>query len=222
MICYRPPVRAGGLFLRILNDPDWLIPPTWYHEPVPDDSQPLSDSEFRSLRGKLLLAEPALRDGIFSRAVILMTQHSRDGASGMILNRPTGKTVGDFLKKPEFDGIRHLPVHDGGPVTHDQLTFSSLWHTPKRGLQWVSRISLDDAIQQTHRPRRMVRAFLGYAGWSAGQLEDELKRNTWFVVSAPAELLGLPHDDTLWSVLMRRLSPLHRILAEAPANPFLN
>jgi len=189
---------------------------------VPDDFPPLPDSGFESLRGKLLLAEPGLRDGIFHRAVILLIQHTQEGATGLIINRPTGKNIEHFLKKPEFEPIRNLPVHDGGPVTHDQLTFSSLWQTPKRGLQWATRISLEEAIFQSHKPKRMVRAFLGYAGWSAGQLEDELKRHTWFVLPAPAGLLGMPHDDSLWAILMRRLSPLHRILAEAPVNPFLN
>lgn len=189
---------------------------------VPDADPRFSGAEFESLCGSLLLAEPSLRDGIFNRAVILILQHGPDGASGIILNHPTGKTIEHYLKKPEFEPLRHLPVHHGGPVIHDQLTFTSLWQTPKRGLQWANRISLEDAIAQSHRPKRMVRAFLGYAGWSAGQLEQELQRQTWFVLSPPPDLLGMTHDDSMWLALMRSMSPLHRILAEAPPNPFLN
>lgn len=189
---------------------------------MPDDIPPHPDHGFESLRGNLLLADPGLRDGIFCRSVILLIQHTPEVATGLILNRPTGKSIEHYLKTPEFEAIRHLQVHDGGPVTHDQLTFTSLWQTPKRGLQWTTRISLEEAVKQAHRPKRMVRAFLGYAGWSAGQLEDELKRNTWFVVPPPSGLLGMPHDESMWTSLMRQLSPLHRILAEAPPNPFLN
>jgi len=83
-------------------------------------------------------------------------------------------------------------------------------------------ISAKQAAEQARRPGRIVRAFIGYSGWSAGQLENELKRHSWFPVSPRADLLGHPHDRGLWAQLLRAMSPLHRILAEAPEDPFLN
>jgi putative transcriptional regulator len=175
------------------------------------------------LRGKLLLADPSLRDGTFNRSVILMTHHSPDdGAAGLILNHPTGKVLGDFLKGEEFASLRHLPVHQGGPVLHEQLTFSSFWWSKKLGLRWAMRISAKTAVEHAHKPGRVVRAFIGYSGWSAGQLENELQRQSWFTIAAHPDLLGQSHDHALWTQLMSRISPLHRILAEAPENPFLN
>lgn len=175
------------------------------------------------LQGKLLIADPSLRDGTFNRSVILLTNHTAaDGAFGLILNHPTGKVVGDFLKGEEFSSLRHLAVHQGGPVSSNQMTFSSFWWSKKLGLRWALRISAEDAVAHAHRPGRIVRAFIGYSGWSAGQLEGELRRNSWFPVKPEPDLLGHDHDRSLWHTLLRRLSPLHRILAEAPEDPYLN
>lgn len=175
------------------------------------------------LQGRLLLSDPSLRDGIFDKSVILLTDHSpSQGACGIILNHPTGKEVGDFLKGEEFSSIRHLAVHEGGPVSRDQLTFASFWWSRKLGLRWAFRISAKEAAEHARRPGRIVRAFIGYSGWSPGQLENELQRVSWFPVAPQADLLGHEHDLSLWADLLRRLSPLHRILAEAPANPLMN
>lgn len=176
-----------------------------------------------SLQGSFLLADPSLRDGIFNKSVILLTNHSADdGAHGLILNHPTGKVVGDLLSSEEFASLRHLAVHQGGPVSTDQLTFSSFWWNPKSGLRWAMRISAKEAVEHSHRPGRIVRAFIGYSGWSAGQLEGEITRNAWFTCPPKRDILGFPHDSSLWAAAMASISPLHRILAEAPDDPFLN
>lgn len=175
------------------------------------------------LQGKLLLADPSLRDGTFNRSVILLAEHKADeGAFGLILNHPTGKVVGDFLKGKEFAALSQLAVHEGGPVSRDQLTFSSFWWSRKQGLRWAIRISTKDAVMHSHKPGRIVRAFVGYSGWTAGQLENELRRSSWIAARPQPDLLGHDHDRGLWSELLRHLSPLHRILAEAPDDPFLN
>jgi putative transcriptional regulator len=153
----------------------------------------------------------------------LLHEHElSDGAVGLILNKPTGKMVGDFLKGEEFEGIRQLAVHEGGPVEPSQLTFSSFWWSKKLGLRWAARISAEQVLRHSAKPGRIVRAFLGYSGWSAGQLESELSRNSWISLSPPRDLLNHEHDKRLWAELLKGLSPLHRILAEAPEDPFLN
>jgi putative transcriptional regulator len=175
------------------------------------------------LQGKLLLADPSLRESTFSRSVILLAEHKVDqGAYGLILNHPTGKIVGDLLDEDEFLPLSQLPVHEGGPVDQDQLTFSSFWWSQKQGLRWSIRISAAEAIAQSSRPGRIVRAFIGHSGWTPGQLENELAHQSWIPTPPAAGLLGHPHDRSLWVELMRHLSPLHRILAEAPENPQLN
>lgn len=175
------------------------------------------------LKGQLLIADPSLRDGVFDRSVVLLTDHRHDqGASGLVLNHPIGKVVGDLLSSDEFSSLKHLAVHDGGPVAREQLTFSSFWWSRKTGLRWAIRISADQAAEHARKPGRIVRAFIGYSGWSAGQLENELRRSSWFPTGPSPDLLGHEHDRALWADLLRRLSPYHRILAEAPQDPQLN
>ena len=192
-----------------------------YGFPVPADPSK-SDSPIL-LRGSLLIADPSLRDGTFDRSVIVLTAHGPDdGAAGLILNHPTGRVVGDFLKDEEFAPLRHLAVHQGGPVMREQMTFASFWWSRKLGLRWAMRISAKQAAEHARRSGRIVRAFIGYSGWNPGQLETELKRHSWFPVSPRPNLLGQAHDRGLWAELLRGMSPLHRILAEAPEDPFLN
>ncbi len=185
-----------------------------------DPSKP--DSPLQ-LQGYLLLADPSLRDGIFDHSVILLADHSpADGAFGLILNHPTGRMVGDFVTDKDLGQLRRIPVHEGGPVGREHLTFSVFWWSKKSGLRWAIRISAEDAVKHAHRPGRIVRAFVGHSGWSPGQLEGELKRSSWITTRPAPELLGADHDRSLWYGILRHLSPFHRVLAEAPAKPLLN
>lgn len=169
------------------------------------------------------MADPSLRDGTFDQSVILISEHSpEDGAFGLILNQPTGKQVSDYLTAPEFAPLSRIPVFTGGPVAREQLTFSAFWWSRKEGLRWAVRISLEDAIKHAGRSGTIVRAFVGHSGWSPGQLEGELRRHSWFTTRPDSGLLGAEHDRHLWRGILRGMSPLHRILAEAPANPTLN
>lgn len=169
------------------------------------------------------MADPSLRDGIFDRAVVFLADHSAtEGAFGLILNRPTGHTVGELLPDLQFDPLRHVAVHFGGPVSREQLTFSAFWWNPGKGFRSAVRISAEDAVKRSKQPGTLVRAFVGYSGWSAGQLETELRRNAWIVTRPPGDVLALDHDKALWSQVLRHLSPFHRILAESPDDPFLN
>jgi len=186
---------------------------------MPESSQ--HEPQLR-LQGRVLLASPLLSDGIFDRSVIFLAEHDpKDGAFGLILNHPTGHTVGELLSGEEFEPLRHIAVHFGGPVANNNLTFSAFWWNKKR-LHSATRISADEAVRHAKRPGALVRAFAGYAGWSGGQLESELKRDSWIVTTAPGNLLGAVHDQNLWAEILRELSPYHRILAEAPKNPLAN
>lgn len=207
--------------LNVVNSPVGETRGPRYDFHVPAD--PSKSDPPILLRGSLLIADPSLRDGTFDRSVILLTAHgTEEGAAGLILNHPTGRVVGDFLKGEEFTSLRNLAVHEGGPVMREQMTFCSFWWSKKLGLRWAMRISAKQAAEHAHKPGRIVRAFIGYSGWSPGQLENELKRHSWFPVNPRADLLGQPHDRGLWALLLRGMSPLHRILAEAPEDPFLN
>lgn len=192
-----------------------------YVENVPGDPQ--KSMPPTRLKGRLLLASPSLRDGIFDRSVVLVTHHDPgQGAHGVILNHPEDRCVGDLMSQPDFEPLRSLRVFQGGPVAPDRLTFAAFSWLPTRGLRYRISISLEKAIAQSQRPGSLVRAFVGHSGWSAGQLEAELARKAWTVVRPTDDLLGIDHSRSLWAVLMSRVSPLHRVLSLAPEQPWLN
>ncbi|MDE0826019.1 MAG: YqgE/AlgH family protein [Akkermansiaceae bacterium] len=175
------------------------------------------------LQGKLLLAAPSFTDGIFNRSVVLIADHNEvDGAFGLILNQPSGHQVGDFLKNEEFSGLSRIAVHVGGPVARQHLTFSALWWTEEKGLRFATRLSAHDAVKHSSNPGTLIRAFVGYSGWAEGQLEAEIKRDSWITASPSSQLLGHSHDQDLWVNTLRDISPFHRILAEAPPKPSQN
>ncbi|MBB5350516.1 putative transcriptional regulator [Haloferula luteola] len=175
------------------------------------------------LSGSLLIASPTLRDGTFDHSVVLLAEHSKqEGAYGVILNQPTGREVSHFLNEPQFAPLSRVPVHMGGPVSRDQLIFGAFSRGPKNRLRFSLRLSVEDAIRQVKTPGVVLRAFVGYSGWSAGQLEGELQRDAWITAKANADLPGRPFDHTLWRELLESLSPFHRLLADAPPFPEWN
>lgn len=185
--------------------------------------EPRKSKRPQRLKGRLLLADPSLRDGIFHRSVVLITRHTpAEGAHGLILNHPSDKVVGNLLKTPEFAPLGKLKVFQGGPVDANQLTFAGFSWQPSRGLRHYQPLSIQKAVAMSHRPGTLVRPFVGYSGWTAGQLEDELERNAWLVVKPGEDLLGHDHGRPLWAELVRRISPYHRILAASPDAPWFN
>ena len=168
------------------------------------------------LAGKLLLANPSLRDGTFNKSVILVAEHSaEEGAFGLILNHPTGQKVGDLLPDAEFSELAGVAVHLGGPVSRGHLTFAAFWEK-SAALDFAIRISAEEAAAYVRQPNTLVRAFVGYAGWTKDQLEGELDADSWFHLDPGSGLLKEAHDVTLWKKLMSGLSPFHRLLADAP------
>lgn len=182
------------------------------------------ESSGGSLEGKLLLASPSLVEPTFYRTVILLCNHSKDaGAMGLILNRPLGKTVEDVLPDQEFERIWEVPVFTGGPVGAGHLTFAALgWNVETRKLFFETHLSAAGAIRQ-FQEGFCVRAFVGYSGWSAGQLESELRQNAW-EVKAPGPEIVQSKDlgGRLWTKLIRDISPLHRLEADVPDDLSLN
>ncbi len=176
-----------------------------------------------SLRGQLLLAAPSLADGTFDRAVIILAEHSiKEGALGAIINHCSETLVGDLLKDPAYAPLRELPIHQGGPLSTSELSFSCFSWDDKAGLDYQIRIPADFAATLVKKDNHIVHATVGHSAWAPGQLEDELKRNTWITAKPGKNLLTAPHDLSLWQDLLKNISPYHHLLAQAPKNPFLN
>src|SRR4051794_15449029 len=123
-----------------------------------------------SLAGSLLVAHPNMLDPNFRRSVLFISAHdANDGALGVILNRPLEKEVGDLVTETPPDGLAHLPVFLGGPVGKNQLMFAAFeWHKGE-GLKLNHSVDLEEANERVVADPGSIRAFVGYAGWSAGQ-----------------------------------------------------
>jgi len=174
-----------------------------------------------SLAGSLLLAHPALRDPNFRRTVILMTADGKEGSMGMVLNRPLGRSLGtlggDFALGPLAD----TPLYSGGPVQTKQLILAA-WQSQPNGFQLHLGIEPEKAASLLPEKDTHVRAYFGYAGWSAGQLKRELSQNTWIIADAPRDLFAQPGDLTLWRKTLGREGAQWRLLADEPDSPDLN
>jgi len=174
----------------------------------------------RSLRGSLLVATPALLDPNFLRAVVLMAEHGESGAMGVILNRPSETSVGDAV--PELAPLAgdDEPVYVGGPVATDSLLALGEVADPDD----ASELLLEDIgfVQSPDVAVRRGRVFIGYAGWSAGQIEAELEANSWIVVPAEPDDVFSAQPDELWSTVLRRQGGGLALLATMPLDPSLN
>ena len=175
-----------------------------------------------SLGGSLLLADPSLKDANFKRVVLFMNQHEMEtGAEGVVLNRPMGKVVGELTLSTDAPELNHVPVYIGGPVGTDHLVFASLyWNESKGRLDFEHRLSATDAILRLSEGFE-VRAFVGFAGWSAGQLEGELRERAW-IPYRPSEAMLKCEADAMWRTTLENMSPWHYLIAQTPEDPSLN
>jgi putative transcriptional regulator len=161
-----------------------------------------------SLKGHLLVASPKLRDPNFYRTVVLLVQHDERGSLGLVLNRPTDVAVSAAWKQLselpcEIDG----QLHQGGPcegvlmALHTDVEASDV-----EVLADVHFSTAKDSIEHivSHGGGANVRLYVGYAGWSPGQLENELAQGGWLIAPATGEQVFGPQHGA-WEVLMRQL-----------------
>ena len=179
--------------------------------------------------GRLLVSTPQLDDGVFHRSVILMLQHDNNGAQGVVLNKPLGADVDSVLPGWGEHIAAPQTLFQGGPVQLDSalglVTLAGGDDLPpgsQRLFGSVAIVDLDTPPLLVMPEVGGIRIFAGYAGWSTGQLEGELRRGSWMVVdSLPADLLT-DDPDHLWECVLRRQSSELAFVAYYPADPELN
>jgi putative transcriptional regulator len=172
-----------------------------------------------SLRGQLLIAAPSLFD-YFRRTVILVLEHTEDGAMGVVLNRNSETRVADAVPAlAELPGGDEL-VRLGGPVAPQSVVALGDFERPEEaGTQVVGTLGTLDPDAGNESLRRL-RVYAGYAGWAAGQLDGELEAEAWIVTQAAVDdPFG---DGDLWSEALARKGGRYRLLATMPADPSLN
>jgi putative transcriptional regulator len=182
------------------------------------------DPTSRSLAGSLLVAHPTMLDPNFRRTVLFISEHDPgEGALGVIINRPLDRQVADLVSETPPAGLAEVPVFLGGPVGNNQLMFAAFeWHK-SGGLKLNHNVSSEETSGTIDQKKIItVCAFVGYAGWGAGQLESEMKQNAWVLQKAKPSVLKLDRLPNLWFDIMRTLGPWYRMLAAAPDDPSLN
>jgi putative transcriptional regulator len=177
-----------------------------------------------SVRGRLLVATPDLRDPNFSRTVVLMLEHGDDGALGVVLNRPIDLTVADVL--PDWADLSSAPacLFVGGPVAPTAVIGLGRGEGPVfqplfDGLGTLD-LDLDPALYASTMPS--LRVFVGYAGWSPGQLELELAAGGWLVVDLASDDPFSADPSQLWQAVLRRQGGRLAMFASAPEDPSTN
>ena len=133
------------------------------------------------------------------------------------MERRLGELKGDFALGP----LAGVPLCKGGPCEAKQLVLVA-WQRRDDGFRLHFGIEPEKATQLLDEDGTLLRAYVGYAGWSEGQLENELGQNTWVVVSAPTDLFSLPMDEALWRTLLAREGAEWRLLADEPDEPEKN
>ena len=178
-------------------------------------------------RGRLLVASPTLLDPNFTRTVVLMLEHSPDGALGLVLNRPTEIVAREALPSPLADALPDDElVHQGGPVQPEAVILLADFSDPEAAANiTVGTVGVVDPNEDTtDLPQRIraVRAFGGYAGWGAGQLEQEITEGAWIDAEAGAADVFTSEPDALWRRVLDRKGGAFRLFARMPDDPSLN
>jgi putative transcriptional regulator len=186
--------------------------------------------------GKLLIAEPMLEDPNFDRTVVLMIEHTPEGALGVVLNRPTELEVDAVLGDWASLAANPPVVYMGGPVEQngvlalarrrplDDRDGDDMFETPG----WTSVLGEIGTVDLHADPEDVadgidgIRFFAGYSGWGGGQLEAELAEGAWLVVPADPGDVFAADPETMWRAVLRRQGGKVAMLAHFPAHPSLN
>lgn len=178
-----------------------------------------------SLRGQLLIASPSLHDPNFHRTVVLVTEHTDEGAAGLVLNRPSPVPVAEAVPALEPLVSYGEQVWVGGPVQANAVLVLGEFADPDDAavplFGSLGFPSLEDPeliVPVTTRRR----VFAGYAGWSVGQLEDELERDDWIIEPSLPDDAFTEAPEELWSDVLRRKGGAYELVSRMPEDPSLN
>ncbi len=167
-----------------------------------------SDFDINHLQGQLLIAAPSLLDPNFLHSVVLMVQHDEEGALGLVLNRPTDMSIGEAWEQVcDTPYVSDDHLYHGGPCQGPLMVV----HTHPD----ISQVDIADGLffstDKDHVERLIrentdaIRFFVGYAGWTEGQLDAEMETGSWLVTPATPELV-FNSDEGLWHKLSKQIA----------------
>jgi putative transcriptional regulator len=184
-------------------------------------------NDLKPEKGRLLISEPFLPDPNFERTVVLLCEHSEEGSFGFVLNKISTVKLEDVL-----EGISDFKesIYIGGPVQLDTLHFIHKAEYLEggvnlgNGLYWGGNFEqLLILIQNDQIKTEDFKFFIGYSGWSEGQLEDELEANSWIVTpQANIDIVFKQNIEELWKVVLKGLGGRYDVYSNYPTDPRLN
>ena len=178
-------------------------------------------------KGRILIAEPFLLGDYFNRSVVLLVAHSDKGAVGFILNKKVDFPIQDvFPDFPDFDAQIYL----GGPVSTDSIYFiHKLGDRLKGSIQVLDNLYWGGNFEELKRQITIgllkpsdVRFFLGYSGWESGQLEQEIKEDSWLVTDVDEEIVMRELNQASWVDFVKKAGNRYSVWENFPENPSLN
>jgi putative transcriptional regulator len=180
---------------------------------------------FASLRGQLLVSAGSLFDPNFRQTVVLVGQHSEEGALGVVLNRPSALSVAEAFPSllSTVPGGERLYV--GGPVRPESaVLLAELAHPEWADVLVFGAIGflVGDVSEVAKAAIQRARVFAGYAGWGAGQLESEMAQNSWILDPARPEDVFGDNPESLWERVLRRKGGPFTRMARVPFDPSTN
>jgi len=179
-----------------------------------------------SLSGSILLSHPSLQDPNFCRSIVFLSNHSEDeGTLGVILNRPLGKKLNQLDDQFKHFNLGQAEVYDGGPVEKEKLIIAAWdWRDSSDSFRLYFGIDITKAESLREENENIyIACFLGHSGWSPGQLEDELKLDSWVVSNLNLHLFEQMNAKAeFWKSAISGISDEMKLLADAPENPSLN
>ena len=177
--------------------------------------------------GVLLIADPFLKDPNFLRTVVVLCEQNDDGSVGFVLNRLFEHTLNELL--PEAEDLP-LPVYYGGPVQPSSIHFIHQYPglipggqqiTP--GVYWGGDFDLTlSLLRKKEISPDKIRIFIGYSGWGAGQLQDEIDEKSWLTVEATQALLFQTDITSIWKGALKELGGEYEMMIHYPIDPQLN
>lgn len=189
----------------------------------------ITHNDLLPIQGSILISEPFLQNAYFQRSVILLIEHTAKGSMGLVLNKKTDLIVNTFF--PELNECPEIPIYLGGPVSANHLFF----------IHSLGNIVIPDAIkindhlyfdgnfdalkryiQNGHSIEGKVKFFLGYSGWTEGQLNLEINQNSWVVSHETNNTIMEAEGECYWKRSLELLGSQYKTWTKYPKDPYLN
>jgi len=179
------------------------------------------------LQGQILVARPLLNDGDFKRTVVLLAEHNEQGSLGFVLNKTMHLYLKDVL--PGMEDFK-IPVYYGGPIAQNQLFYvhtagkeiSNSVHIQNNYYWSGSFLEITDKLKNGELDPSEIKFFIGYSGWSPGQLDEEVDEKVWGVLDSYTTEFLNKHPDDIWPEQIARLGNNYQVFANTAQDPSMN